>query len=297
MRPPPRSMSLRRPRSTAARRRTAGHHHRLDRPPLDAGGLPPAQVALVRDGDRFTLQRTRRTQRGRPTRFRASAAATAGGAPSGARHRRSAVSSSAPASTGANRNDHGRLLETTSSGLIPGRRMKGAGQVHRQHREADAGGRGPGVRAGQFQHQQPDQGGDQMPADQRARLRRFRFGRADHQHDRGGKGNDGQRIVRGERKPLHDADRDRSPDARRSTPASSVAGRALRAIASRTLRRRSRRHPVPATKSKGAADCSAAPESSSRMSLLQVGHRGQVSRELDDAGRAAPVGAEADRRD
>ena len=32
-------------------------------------------------------------------------------------------------------------------------------------------------------------------------------------------------------------------------------------------------------------------------SLLQVGHRGQVSRELDDAGRAAPVGAEAARID
>ena len=32
------------------------HHHRLDRPSLDAGRIPPAQCQLVRDGDRFTLQ-------------------------------------------------------------------------------------------------------------------------------------------------------------------------------------------------------------------------------------------------
>src|SRR4030088_3772166 len=35
----------------------------------------------------------------------------------------------------------------------------------------------------------------------------------------------------------------------------------------------------------------------SRRSLLQIGHRGQVSRELGDAGRTAPVGACAARID
>ena len=34
----------------------AGNDHRLDRPPLDAGGLPQRKVALVRDGDRFALR-------------------------------------------------------------------------------------------------------------------------------------------------------------------------------------------------------------------------------------------------
>src|SRR5947209_15601694 len=45
-------------------------------------------------------------------------------------------------------------------------------------------------------------------------------------------------------------------------------------------------------KTKGAADCSAAPLFSRRRILLQVGDRGQVSRELDDTGRTAPVGLE-----
>src|SRR5882757_7534435 len=49
-------------------------------------------------------------------------------------------------------------------------------------------------------------------------------------------------------------------------------------------------------KTKGAADCSAAPRSPEE-NLLQVGDRGQVSRELDDAGRATPVGFEATRVD
>ena len=40
--PPLRSTSRRRPRCTACSREAAGHHHRLDRPPLDAGGLPSA---------------------------------------------------------------------------------------------------------------------------------------------------------------------------------------------------------------------------------------------------------------
>src|SRR3954471_19424352 len=43
--------------------------------------------------------------------------------------------------------------------------------------------------------------------------------------------------------------------------------------------------------SKGAADWSATPEPSDALSLLQVAHRGQGGRQLDDAGRAAPVGA------
>src|SRR5260370_20593134 len=40
---------------------------------------------------------------------------------------------------------------------------------------------------------------------------------------------------------------------------------------------------------KGAADHSAALRSLERINLLQVGHRGQVSRELGDTGCAAPV--------
>src|SRR5665213_1611595 len=48
---------------------------------------------------------------------------------------------------------------------------------------------------------------------------------------------------------------------------------------------------------KGAADQSAAPSSSREKNLLQVGHRSQVSRELGDAGRTAPAGAEAARID
>ena len=47
-------------------------------------------------------------------------------------------------------------------------------------------------------------------------------------------------------------------------------------------------------KTKGAADCSAAPRSPEE-NLLQVGDRGQVSRELDDAGCAAPIRAERSR--
>lgn len=49
-----------------------------------------------------------------------------------------------------------------------------------------------------------------------------------------------------------------------------------------------------------AADCAAALSTVSRQQLFQIGHRGQVSREFDDAGRAAPVRtctARIDRRD
>ena len=43
-------------------REAAGHHHRLDRPSLDAGRLPrPRCVTLTRAGDRFTLQDKIRT--------------------------------------------------------------------------------------------------------------------------------------------------------------------------------------------------------------------------------------------
>ena len=42
-RPPPRSTNPRKRRCTAAGGEAAGDHHRVDRPSLDAGGLPPAQ--------------------------------------------------------------------------------------------------------------------------------------------------------------------------------------------------------------------------------------------------------------
>ena len=82
-------------------------------------------VVLTRDGDRF---RAAGPERGRQAviatalsfsrRATTSAAATAGGGSSGARHRQTRSAARAR-STGANKNDQGRLLETTSRGLIP----------------------------------------------------------------------------------------------------------------------------------------------------------------------------------
>src|SRR5258707_12463237 len=52
-----------------------------------------------------------------------------------------------------------------------------------------------------------------MTTDQRARLRRVRFGRSDHEHDGRSKRDDDQRVMRCKREPLHGADRDGGPDA------------------------------------------------------------------------------------
>ena len=100
----------------------AGDHHRLDRPSLDAGGVPSAQCRA--DPRRRSLHAARTAERRQAViaytpRLTASAAATAGGGPSGARHRQTpsaAARPQAPARTGTT---SGRLLETTSSGLIP----------------------------------------------------------------------------------------------------------------------------------------------------------------------------------
>ena len=74
-----------------ARGEIAANHDRLDRPPLDAGRLPSAQC---QPGARWRTVCATRTPTSRPsrsrctTRFKASAAARAGGAPRGARHSR-----------------------------------------------------------------------------------------------------------------------------------------------------------------------------------------------------------------
>src|ERR1700692_1669951 len=95
-----------------------------------------------------------------------------------------------------------------------------------------------------------------MPPDQRARPRRLGFRRSDHQHERGGKRDDDQRIMRFGREPLHDADRDRGTCARHG----SRQYLAMIVAPDRLLRR-----PQPvlphfsSTQTKGAADYSAAP--------------------------------------
>ena len=127
-----------------------------------------------------------------------------------------------------------------------------------------------------------------MPADQRARLRRLHVGRADHQHDRGRERNDGERIVRGDRKPLHDADRDRAAEARHRAGHDVAGDRCVR-VALRTVRRQSRCIRCTAQKKRGGRSLCRPRNRRTEMSLLQVGQRGQVSRQLDDAGRAAPV--------
>ena len=173
--------------------------------------------------------------------------------------------------------------------------MKRPGQVHRQNGKADGGSRRPSMRAGQFQDcEARSAAATRCPPIERARLRRLRFRRSDHQHDGGRKRNDGQRIVCGEREPLHDADRDRSRRRPRSLLPACCGDRCGRSHLARP--RCQSRFIGPTTQKKGAADRSAAPGLREKI-LLQVGHRGQVSRELDDAGRAAPVGAEATRVD
>ena len=94
------------------------------------------------------------------------------------------------------------------------RRVEGRGHVHRQNGKADGGGRGPGLRPGQLQHGKADQRRHHMPADQSARLRRLDVRRSDHQHDRGGERNHRERIMRGEREQLHDADGNGAAEAR-----------------------------------------------------------------------------------
>ena len=52
-----------------------------------------------------------------------------------------------------------------------------------------------------------------MAADQCARLRRRDLRRADHEHNRRRKGDDGERIRRRHGHPLHDTDGQRHPEA------------------------------------------------------------------------------------
>ena len=147
----------------------------------------------------------------------ASAAARAGGAPRGARHRRT-QSAAAPASTGASRKVHGRLPDTTSSGLMPAG-GEGAGHVHRQNGKADGGGRRPGLRPGQLQHGKPTSAdircppikargcaGSSIRAIRSPARSRWRTGspRADNAR---------------RREPLHDADGDGAPRPRPRPPA------------------------------------------------------------------------------
>ena len=197
---------------------TAGNHHRLDRPPLDAGSLPPAPR---RHGPRRRPLCTACGKADAPRTadlITASAAATAGGDPAvpdkGERGQQQRA--------GQHRREQERprqVVRDHQQRIDPGRRMKGAGEVHRKNwpgRRPPPRPR-PAARSASAPRSRP--ASTTMPADQRARLRRLGLRRSDHQHDRGRKRNHGERIMRGDRKPLHDADGDRSRQAPRSRPA------------------------------------------------------------------------------
>ena len=76
----------------------------------------------MRDGDRFALSEAGAGAKPDLTstaESTASAAAMTGGATQRCQTKANAVNSTAPASTGANRNVQGRLPDITSSGLMP----------------------------------------------------------------------------------------------------------------------------------------------------------------------------------
>jgi hypothetical protein len=62
----------------------------------------------------------------------------------------------------------------------------------------------------------PTRVGDEVAADQRARLRGLHFGGAHHQHDRGGERHEHQREDGVVGDQLHRPDRDRAPDRARN---------------------------------------------------------------------------------
>jgi hypothetical protein len=121
-----------------------------------------------------------------------------------------AITASAAATAGA----AGKVCWNHQQRIDPCRWMKRSGDIHRKDGQSDRGGSRPCMRPGHVEHCQPDQGRPDMPADQRARLRRLHLRRSDDQHDGSGKRNDDQREVRCEREPLHGADGDRGPKTR-----------------------------------------------------------------------------------
>src|SRR5205814_1623844 len=107
----------------------------------------------------------------------------------------------------------GKVVDNHQQGIDPCRWMKRAGDNHRSNGHSNRGGRRPAVRAGQLKHCEPGQGRHEVPADQRARLRRLCFRRSDDEHDGGRKGDDNKWKVRCDRQPLHRADGDGGPKA------------------------------------------------------------------------------------
>src|SRR2546421_1850354 len=166
--------------------------------------------------------------------------------------------------------------------------MKRAGQIHRENCQPYCDGRGPGAWPGQLEYRKPYQRRQHVPTDQRPWLRRLGIRRSDDERDGGRKRDDGQRIVRCEREPLHGADGNRNPKAgngplRRAAWTDSDAG-SLCGLAPVEGHSNS-----TSKKHRGGRSLCRPRLAVSRESLLQIGHRRQVSRKLDDTRRAAPV--------
>jgi hypothetical protein len=71
-----------------------------------------------------------------------------------------------------------QVVDDDDQRIDSGRWVKGAGQVHRDHRQTNRQRRSPGRRPAQLNDQQANQSGDKVAADQRARLCRLGFWRA-----------------------------------------------------------------------------------------------------------------------
>jgi hypothetical protein len=112
--------------------------------------------------------------------------------------------------TDANRRDQKtprHVVDNHHKRINPGRWVKCASQMHCDHCQTDGYRRGPRSRSAHLYDEQSNKRGNEMAADQRTRLSRFCFGRAQHHNDRSREWNCHQRKCGADREYLHARDR------------------------------------------------------------------------------------------